>query len=156
MMWHRRQVGRHRVGSCADQVCRKFSLELPELQMIINGFLSYIPVPWHLQPRKLDKVQGYDTSLHWPPLMSAGILYAGLKSMLLEKRVEVLSEALEMKDAQLGEVLAAAHLDPATLQQVRLQLQAKVCIVHPVWGVCLLVKVASDLPTVLLQHCCRR
>jgi hypothetical protein len=38
--------------------------------------------------------------------------------MLLEKRVEVLSEALEMKDAQLGEVLAAAHLDPATLQQV--------------------------------------
>lgn len=44
---------------------------------------------------------------------------AGLKSMLLEKRVGVLSEALEMKDAQLGEVLAAAHLDPATLQQVR-------------------------------------
>ena len=40
--------------------------------------------------------------------------------MLLEKRVGVLSEALEMKDAQLGEVLAAAHLDPATLQQVRL------------------------------------
>jgi hypothetical protein len=39
--------------------------------------------------------------------------------MLLEKRVEVLAEALEMKDAQLGEVLAAAHLDPATLQQVR-------------------------------------
>jgi hypothetical protein len=39
--------------------------------------------------------------------------------MLLEKRVGVLSEALEMKDAQLGEVLAAAHLDPATLQQVR-------------------------------------
>jgi hypothetical protein len=38
--------------------------------------------------------------------------------MLLEKRVGVLSEALEMKDAQLGEVLAAAHLDPATLQQV--------------------------------------
>jgi hypothetical protein len=46
---------------------------------------------------------------------------AGLKSMLLEKRVGVLSEALEMKDAQLGEVLAAAHLDPATLQQVSRQ-----------------------------------
>ncbi len=44
--------------------------------------------------------------------------------MLLEKRVEVLSEALEMKDAQLGEVLAAAHLDPATLQQVGLQAAA--------------------------------
>lgn len=47
------------------------------------------------------------------------LLCAGLKSMLLEKRVSVLSEALDMKDAQLGEVLAAAHLDPATLQQVR-------------------------------------
>lgn len=44
--------------------------------------------------------------------------------MLLEKRVEVLSEALEMKDAQLGEVLAAAHLDPATLQQVGSTTQA--------------------------------
>ena len=42
----------------------------------------------------------------------------GLKSMLLEKRVEALSGALELKEAQLGEVLAAAHLDPATLQQV--------------------------------------
>ncbi|WIA30588.1 hypothetical protein OEZ86_000670 [Tetradesmus obliquus] len=47
----------------------------------------------------------------------------GLKSMLLEKRVEVLAEALEMKDAQLGEVLAAAHLDPATLQQVNKKLE---------------------------------
>jgi hypothetical protein len=50
---------------------------------------------------------------------------SGLKSMLLEKRVEVLSEALEMKDAQLGEVLAAAHLDPATLQQVRQAVHAQ-------------------------------
>lgn len=46
------------------------------------------------------------------------VVCAGLKSMLLEKRVGVLSEALEMKDTQLGEVLAAAHLNPATLQQV--------------------------------------
>lgn len=45
--------------------------------------------------------------------------------MLLEKRVGVLAEALEMKDAQLGEVLAAAHLDPATLQQVS---------EHPSWA----------------------
>jgi hypothetical protein len=45
-------------------------------------------------------------------------LCTGLKSLLLEKRVEALSEALEMKEAQLGEVLAAAHLDPATVQQV--------------------------------------
>ncbi|KAF6257461.1 hypothetical protein COO60DRAFT_1228612 [Scenedesmus sp. NREL 46B-D3] len=54
-------------------------------------------------------------------------MFPGLKSLLLEKRVEVLSEALEMKDAQLGEVLAAAHLDPATLQQVILGVQQR-CI----------------------------
>lgn len=48
-------------------------------------------------------------------------LNPGLKSMLMEKRVEALSGALELKEAQLGEVLAAAHLDPATLQQVGLQ-----------------------------------
>jgi hypothetical protein len=46
------------------------------------------------------------------------LVIAGLKSLLLEKRVEALADALELKDAQLGEVLAAAHLDPATLQQV--------------------------------------
>ncbi|KAI8465222.1 MAG: growth-arrest-specific micro-tubule binding-domain-containing protein [Monoraphidium minutum] len=42
----------------------------------------------------------------------------GLKSLLLERRVEALSGALELKEAQLGEVLAAAHMDPAALQQV--------------------------------------
>eukprot|EP00877_Chromochloris_zofingiensis_P012225 jgi/Chrzof1/7256/Cz02g16210.t1 len=47
----------------------------------------------------------------------------GLKSLLLERRVEALSDALEMKEAQLGEVLAAAHLDPATLQQVNKKLE---------------------------------
>jgi hypothetical protein len=66
----------------------------------------------------------------------------GLKSMLLEKRVEVLSEALEMKDAQLGEVLAAAHLDPATLQQVR-----------PHLSVCAAAAAAACIPVVYL-HCC--
>lgn len=45
-------------------------------------------------------------------------MHPGLKSLLLQKRVEALSGALELKDAKLGEVLAAAHLDPATLQQV--------------------------------------
>lgn len=43
---------------------------------------------------------------------------AGLKGLLLEKRVEALSGALEMREAQLGEVLVTAQLDPSTLQQV--------------------------------------
>lgn len=51
--------------------------------------------------------------------MPAGLpRISGLKSMLLEKKVEALSGALEMREAQLGEVLAAAQIDPATLQQV--------------------------------------
>lgn len=53
--------------------------------------------------------------------------------MLLEKRVEVLQEALEMKDAQLGEVLAAAHLDPATLQQVRVAVCTPACAMFATW-----------------------
>jgi len=51
--------------------------------------------------------------------------------MLLEKRVGVLESSLEMKDAQLGEVLAAAHLDPTTLQQVRVGRATQVCISLP-------------------------
>lgn len=40
----------------------------------------------------------------------------GLKGTLLERRLEAMSEALEMKEAQLAEVLTAANLDPSTLQ----------------------------------------
>lgn len=35
---------------------------------------------------------------------------------LLERRLEALAEQLEMKDAQLAEVLTAANLEPSTLQ----------------------------------------
>ncbi len=38
--------------------------------------------------------------------------------MLLEKKVEAVSGALEAREAQLGEVLAATQLEPATLRQV--------------------------------------
>ena len=51
--------------------------------------------------------------------------------MLLEKRVEALSGALEMREAQLGEVLAAAQLDPATLQQVRAPTHPLPLFAHP-------------------------
>lgn len=43
---------------------------------------------------------------------------SGLKSMLLERKLEAMSDVLEKKEAQLGEVLAAANLDSGTLQQL--------------------------------------
>lgn len=64
--------------------------------------------------------------------------------MLLEKRVGVLESSLEMKDAQLGEVLAAAHLDPTTLQQVRVSSRAtQMCISLP----------GCMLQCTMAQHC---
>lgn len=47
----------------------------------------------------------------------------GLKGMLLEKKLETLTEALEKKEAQLSEVLAASNLDPTTLNQVNKKLE---------------------------------
>mmetsp|Transcript_32157 Transcript_32157/g.91229 ORF Transcript_32157/g.91229 Transcript_32157/m.91229 type:complete len:471 (-) Transcript_32157:299-1711(-) len=47
----------------------------------------------------------------------------GLKGMLLEKKLETLTEALEKKEAQLSEVLAASNLDPSTLNQVNKKLE---------------------------------
>jgi hypothetical protein len=41
---------------------------------------------------------------------------ASPQGALLERRLEALSEALEMKEAQLAEVLTAANLEPSTLQ----------------------------------------
>lgn len=47
----------------------------------------------------------------------------GLKGMILERKLEALSDELEKKEAQLAEVLAASNLDPSTLQQVNLKLE---------------------------------
>ncbi|CAG9463844.1 unnamed protein product [Pedinophyceae sp. YPF-701] len=48
---------------------------------------------------------------------------AGLRSMLLERKLEAMSEQLEKKESQLAEVLAASNLDPATLQKVNQKLE---------------------------------
>lgn len=48
---------------------------------------------------------------------------SGLKGALLERRLEALSEALEMKEAQLAEVLTAANLDPSTLAAINTRLE---------------------------------
>ena len=47
----------------------------------------------------------------------------GLKSMMLERKLVAMQEQLEKEEAQLGEVLAASNLDPATLQQVNKKLE---------------------------------
>lgn len=51
-----------------------------------------------------------------PPPSAQVAQKTGLKGTLLERRLEAMSEALEMKEAQLAEVLTAANLDPSTLQ----------------------------------------
>ncbi|KAA0192653.1 Growth arrest-specific protein 8, partial [Fasciolopsis buskii] len=42
----------------------------------------------------------------------------GLKNLLLEKRLTALSEAIEKKEAQLGEALTASNLDPVAMVSV--------------------------------------
>ncbi|CEG41913.1 component of dynein regulatory complex [Plasmopara halstedii] len=48
---------------------------------------------------------------------------AGLKNLLLEKRMSVLTLQLEQKDAELNEVLLHAKLDPAIIDRVKGQLE---------------------------------
>lgn len=43
--------------------------------------------------------------------------------MILERKLEALSEELEKKEAQLAEVLAASNLDASTLHQVNAKLE---------------------------------
>ena len=43
---------------------------------------------------------------------------SGLKNLVLERKLEAVGDALEKKEAQLGEVLSASNLDPGTLAQV--------------------------------------
>ena len=38
--------------------------------------------------------------------------------MMLEKRIELMQEDMEKKDAQIGQILTAANLDPTTVAQV--------------------------------------
>jgi len=49
-----------------------------------------------------------------------------LKNVLLEKKLEKLSELLEQREAQISEVLAAAQLDPTAVVNANKKLE--VCI----------------------------
>lgn len=47
----------------------------------------------------------------------------GLRNLILEKKVETILEANETKDAQINQILAAARIDPAELNQIRHSLE---------------------------------
>jgi hypothetical protein len=49
----------------------------------------------------------------------------GLKNVLLEKKLTALSDLLEQKEAQMNEVLAAAHLDPTAMTNVNKKLEVQ-------------------------------
>ena len=52
----------------------------------------------------------------------------GLKNVLLEKKLEKLSDLLEQREVQISEVLAAAQLDPMAVANVNKKLE--VCNVN--------------------------
>lgn len=54
---------------------------------------------------------------------------AGFRSLVLERKLQALSAAVEKKEAQFSEVLAAANLDPAALTLVSRKLE-----VRPGWA----------------------
>ncbi|OON16403.1 hypothetical protein X801_07785 [Opisthorchis viverrini] len=49
----------------------------------------------------------------------------GLKNLLLEKRLQALTDVVEKKEVQLNEVLAASNLDPAAVTAVSHKLNVR-------------------------------
>lgn len=48
---------------------------------------------------------------------------SGFKNLLLEKKLDALTDTLEKKEAQLNEVLSASNLDPSALSVVTRKLE---------------------------------
>lgn len=48
---------------------------------------------------------------------------AGLKNLILEKQLETIEESIEIKEAQLKEILNAAHIDQNQLRDIRSTLE---------------------------------
>ncbi|XP_012264546.2 dynein regulatory complex subunit 4 [Athalia rosae] len=74
---------------------------------------------------RFDKCQGERDELHSRFVSAILELQqkTGLKNVLLEKKLQKLSDLLEQREAQIGEVLAAAQLDPATILSVNQKLE---------------------------------
>lgn len=52
---------------------------------------------------------------------------SGFKNLLLERKLDALTDTLEKKEAQLNEVLAASNLDHTALNVVTRKLEVKLC-----------------------------
>lgn len=50
---------------------------------------------------------------------------SSLKNVLLEKRLDVLTKALEQRDAQVAEVMAATNIDPKAMHSVNKKLEVQ-------------------------------
>ncbi|XP_043270069.1 dynein regulatory complex subunit 4 isoform X2 [Venturia canescens] len=74
---------------------------------------------------RFDKCQAERDELHSRFVSSILELQqkTGLKNVLLEKKLEKLSDLLEQREAQIGEVLAAAQLDPMAIVNVNQKLE---------------------------------
>lgn len=75
--------------------------------------------------QRFEKIQGERDELYakFETMIFDVQQKSGLKSMMLEKKLEAMTEQLEKKEAQLAEVLSASNLDPATLAQVNKKLE---------------------------------
>lgn len=51
---------------------------------------------------------------------------SGFKNLMLERKLSVLNDTLEKKEAQLSEVLAASNLDPTALSVVTSKLEVHI------------------------------
>ncbi|XP_015600948.1 dynein regulatory complex subunit 4 isoform X2 [Cephus cinctus] len=74
---------------------------------------------------RFEKCQGERDELHSRFVSAILELQqkTGLKNVLLEKKLEKLSDLLEQREAQINEVLAAAQLDPAAIVNVNKKLE---------------------------------
>ncbi|CAD7697580.1 unnamed protein product [Ostreobium quekettii] len=48
---------------------------------------------------------------------------AGMKSIILEKKVEGMTEEIEKKEAQIGEIIVSSNMNPASVQQINNKLE---------------------------------
>lgn len=130
----------------------KVTLQLTK-QRLLHADKQLKNIEWEKEvlSQRFAKVEAERTDLYGK--FEASILEVqqktGLKGMLLERKVEALNDALEKKQTQLAEVLAASNLDSPTLQSVWLGLfwnLLPVCLIQTVGRWSRLVHALSDTP----------
>ncbi|KAL6445721.1 hypothetical protein ACFW04_000887 [Cataglyphis niger] len=132
---------------------KKYSADLKSLQETSSGLNRQLTMTKDLENLKwenevlelrFEKCQSERDELHSRFVSAIFELQqkTGLKNVLLEKKLEKLSELLEQREAQISEVLTAAQLDPAAVINANKKLEknaaiqdlqyelAKVCKAH--------------------------